>query len=153
MKVLSTKVVIPLLTFGLCMLSSLSSFAQDSGEPITIGKKINIHSKVLNEKRPLLIGLPDNYDVNDESYPVLYLLDGNGHFHHTTGIVKFLADNGRLPQMIVVGMPNTGDRTHDLTPPIIVSKTNNFPTAGGADQLLRFMSEELMPYIEKTYQM
>lgn len=144
----------PYLTSLLLLCSFFASgrlFSQPTGEPIIIGEGFEIHSDVLSESRPYLIGLPDNYQKSEKSYPVLYLLDGDGHFQHTTGTVKFLARNGRIPEMIVVALPNTADRTHDLTPPILKGDPALFPTAGGADNMLRFISDELMPYIEKNY--
>ena len=55
---------------------------------------------------------------------------GDGHFHHTTGTVNFLSRTGRIPEMIVVGIPNTTDRTRDLTPPITeVDKNSLGPVA------------------------
>ena len=53
------------------------------GEPIIIGQKFEIESQVLDETRPLLIGLPNDYETSEKAYPVLYLLDGSGHFHHS----------------------------------------------------------------------
>ena len=73
-----------------------------------------------------------------------------GHFHHTTGTMQFLARTGRMPEMIIVGIPNTTDRTRDLTPPE-TSEENRFPTSGGADDMLKFMRTELIPHIDKNY--
>ncbi len=80
-------------------------------------------------------------------------MDGDGHFHHTSGIVKFLKRQGRIPNMMIVAIPNTTDRTRDLTPPIEKDKEalKNMPTAGGADNTLKFMREELIPHIDKNY--
>jgi predicted alpha/beta superfamily hydrolase len=84
---------------------------------------------------------------------VMYLLDGAGHFHHTTGVVAFLKKQGLIPDMIVVGIPNTDDRTRDLTPAIETdsSASVGFPTAGGADKMLAFIKEELIPQINAEY--
>lgn len=126
-----------------------SLIAQEEQKPITIGFETEIKSEILGETRPILIHLPNDYEKSDRSYSVIYLLDGWGHFHHTTGTMQFLSRNGRMPKMIVVGIPNTKDRTHDLTPE--TSQKENFPTAGGADNLLDFMEKELFPFIEEKY--
>ena len=55
-----------------------------------------------------------------------------------------------MPGMIVVGIANT-DRTRDLTPANTSDTTGRFPTAGGADVFLDFMSEELIPYIDQAF--
>ncbi|MFT4667352.1 MAG: putative alpha/beta superfamily hydrolase [Polaribacter sp.] len=55
---------------------------------------------------------------------------------------------------MIVAIPNTTDRTHDLTPPIEKNKeaVQNMPTAGGANKMLAFfMKEELIPHIDKQY--
>ncbi len=129
---------------------SLSLCAQSEQKPITIGFETSLQSDVLREERPLLIYLPKDYDTSEKAYPVIYLLDGRGHFHHTTGSVQFLARNGRMPECIVVAIPNTSDRTRDLTPPE-KGPEFQFETAGGADDMLKFISEELMPFINKAY--
>lgn len=127
-----------------------SSFPPNSAcakaEKIVIGEKTALKSKVLDEKRDILIYIPGGYNQAQTSYPVLYLLDGGFHFHHVTGIIRFLSTNGLMPQMIVVGIPNT-DRSRDLTP----SHTSEIPTSGGADNFLKFIREELFPYIEENY--
>ena len=125
--------------------------AQPAGEPVVIGEKVAVQSETLNESRPLIIGTPRSYVAGDEHYPVLYLLDGDVHFHHTTATVNFLASNGRMPELIVVAIPNT-DRTRDLSP---VSSTEeaalNLPTHGGADNFLRFLRDELKPWVDQHY--
>ncbi len=127
----------------------------DRGEPIMLGRRISIQSAVLNEGRPLLIYTPPGYDESSDSFPVLYLLDGGGHFHHASGVTQFLADNGRMPAMIVVGVPNLSQdgRTHDLTPPVTGPGigADEFPTNGGASDFLRFLTEELKPWVEGRY--
>ena len=101
---------------GILAVSAGAAPPQDVDDPIVIGNKRQIESKILNETRPLWISTPSSYDAGEERYPVLYLLDGNAHFHHTTGTVGFLSSNDRIPEMLVVAIPNT-DRTRDLTPP------------------------------------
>ncbi|MCP3930546.1 MAG: DUF3471 domain-containing protein [Bacteroidetes bacterium] len=132
-------------------ISNLNSQSSDAPEPVVIGEKGEIQSKILKESRPLMIYKPDGYDDGQEAYPVIYLLDGGGNFHHTTACVRFLSKNGRIPEMLVIGIPNTSDRTHDLTPKIFRDISGNFPTAGGADDFLQFISEELIPYVDKNY--
>ena len=127
------------------------SHAQAGGEPIVVGKKFEIHSKVLNETRPLLIATPEGYDQGTDRYPVLYLLDGDENFVQTVGIVQSLIESDRIPPMLVVGIANT-ERVRDLTPPTQVETENRFlPKNGGADTFLRFISGELIPYVDTHY--
>ena len=97
-----------------------------------------------------MIFLPNDYEEEEKAYPVMYLLDGGGNFHHTTATVNFLAHQNKIPNMIVVGIPNTDDRTRDLTP-IAEAAKKSFPTSGGADNTLAFIEKELMPHIEGKY--
>ncbi|MGQ0761708.1 MAG: alpha/beta hydrolase-fold protein, partial [Acidobacteriota bacterium] len=76
---------------------------------------LEINSTVLGEKRNILVRTPAGYETNKQSYPVLYLTDGDAHISHTSATVEFLARNGRMSEMIVVGIPNT-DRARDLSP-------------------------------------
>lgn len=122
------------------------SFAQNSAENVVIGKKLSINSQILGEERSLLISVPDRYERTTTKYPVLYLLDGNGHFKHGTSTVDFLAGMGYMPEMIVVAIPNT-DRTRDLSPTKVDGRANS----GGGENFLKFMREELFPYVESNY--
>ncbi|HZI16459.1 MAG TPA: alpha/beta hydrolase-fold protein [Myxococcus sp.] len=117
--------------------------------PVVIGTEHKLHSQLLKEERPYLVAVPEGYyDSTTTRFPVLYLLDGDAHFHHVTGIVRFLAEQSRMPKVIVVGVSNT-QRTRDLTPP---AQGDNVPAgAGGADTFLRFLDEELAPVIEARY--
>jgi uncharacterized protein len=139
-----------LLTISIAAMA-IRSHAQTGGEPVVIGKKLQIHSKVLNETRSLLIATPEGYDQETDRYPVLYLLDGDENFVQTVGIVGSLADSDRIPLMLVVAIANT-ERTRDLTPPTQVETELRFhPKNGGADAFLRFISSELIPYVDTHY--
>ena len=81
---------------------------------IVIGKVKTIESKVLNEKRDILIYTPDGISEK-KRYPVVYLLDGYSHFHSVVGLLHRLSLTNLCPEMIVVGITNT-NRTRDLTP-------------------------------------
>ncbi|WP_206485405.1 alpha/beta hydrolase-fold protein [Thalassotalea sp. G2M2-11] len=134
----------------LIILLSIPNLAAAVDSNISIGNTIKIESEILKEQRSIQIHLPDAYLTSKNRFPVLYLTDGPGHFSHTVGTMNFLADNGRIPQMIIVGVANT-DRTRDLTPKILISKDERFQNGGGADNFLEFFEQELIPYIEKNY--
>jgi len=112
-------------------------------------------SKIMGEDRTVLISTPPGYEEGSERYPVLYMTDGDQHLTHTRGTVDFLASNGLMPQVIIVGVSNT-DRTRDLTPTHVASleaggQERPFPTSGGADRFLDFFETELFPYVEANY--
>src|SRR5882672_3347250 len=128
------------------LLASSSTFAQGAAV-----SKLTIKSKVLGEDRLILVRTPAGYEANQRAYPVLYMTDGDAHIAHTSSTIEFLSRNGRMSEMIVVGITNT-DRTRDLTPAKAVgANAAQFPTAGGADNFLKFIETELIPQIEKSY--
>jgi predicted alpha/beta superfamily hydrolase len=122
--------------------------------PYDAPERLVIKSAVLGEERTVLVRTPANYARTTERFPVLYMSDGDAHILHTSATVNFLARNGRMPEMIVVGIPNT-DRTRDLTPTHVAQAPDNpnarFPTSGGADKFLKFIETELIPMVEAKY--
>src|SRR5215813_556640 len=138
---------------GLAVLLLISS-AAIAQPPTGTVKKFSIKSTVLGEDRIILVRTPVGYETNKVSYPVLYMTDGDAHMGHTASTIEFLTQNGRISDLIVVGVTNT-DRTRDLTP--VKSSAKNpagelqFPTSGGADNFLKFFETELIPEIEKEY--
>jgi predicted alpha/beta superfamily hydrolase len=67
---------------------------------------------------------------------------------------RFLARNGRMPEVIVVGIPHL-DRTNELTPTHGRMGGGDggqaLPGSGGADRFLAFVEEELVPWVDRTY--
>ena len=129
---------------------------------ITIGHRDSVVSGTLKETRKLLVYTPPSY--NDTTYlprryPVLYLLDGDAHFHSVTGLLQILGTGVNatyvLPEMIVVAISNT-DRMRDMTPTRVTTDFEGKPspamkTTGGMPAFLEFMQAELVPYVEATY--
>jgi predicted alpha/beta superfamily hydrolase len=107
-----------------------------------------LKSDALGEERTMLVRSPVGYETNKLSYPVLYMTDGDAHMDHTASTIAFLTRNGRIPDLIVVGVTNT-DRTRDLAP--VKSTDKRFSGGGGADNFLKFFETELIPHIEKEY--
>ena len=133
----------------------LLSASAAGAQPADAVTKLTLRSDVLGEERTILVRTPPGYAASTIRYPVLYLTDGDAQIGHTAATVAFLARNGRMPEMIIVGVTNT-DRTRDLTPTKAEltgagGTVNRFPTAGGADKFLAFFERELIPKIEADY--
>jgi uncharacterized protein len=136
--------------------------AQAPGKPVTIGIVDSVFSPTLKESRRYLVYTPPSYDdttYTPKRYPVLYLLDGDAHFHSVTGLIQILGTgvNGTfvVPEMIVVAIPNT-NRTRDLTPTHTDRDPNGKPqpglaASGGMANFLGFIQKELIPRIEQRY--
>ena len=141
------------LLLAVALLLTIASVALAQPATGTV-KKFSIKSTVLNEDRVILVRTPPGYETNNVRYPVLYMTDGDAHMGHTASTIEFLTRNGRISDLIVVGVTNT-DRTRDLTPVKSTNKTPagelQFPTSGGADNFLKFFETELIPEIEKNY--
>ncbi len=133
----------------------LATVLAAGAEPITIGETAKIQSKVLGEERTILVSTPPNYAQSRERYPVLYMTDGDAHLTHTRGTIDFLARNGLMPNLIIVGIANT-DRTRDLSPtrwarPAPDGGQAQAAIGGGAGAFLEFFAKELFPYVEGHY--
>jgi len=114
MRILNLIVILGLM--GLAMPNTLRG-SDLAGEAITkeFGKKYRVQSKVLGEERELLIRLPAGYEASEKDYPVIYVLDGDGHFEHISLAVETLQEADRLPGNIIVAIPNLrGTRGRDL---------------------------------------
>jgi predicted alpha/beta superfamily hydrolase len=122
-----------------------TSFSQD---PVVIGQQKVIHSNILNEDRTYQIYLPQSYDwALDRNYPVLYVLDGESNFIHTSGSVDFLASASEIPEQIIVAITSTV-RVRDFTQ---TDWSSHWIGGGGANNFKNFLSKELIPEIEKDY--
>ena len=114
-----------------------------------------IQSSIIGDEFKIFIALPANYRSADTTYPVLYCTDANTGFAVTTQIIRVMQLDNELPQIIIVGIGyRSGDtlskwselRSRDLTPTSVPNEVT-----GGAPKFLRFIREELMPFIKKNY--
>ena len=107
----------------------------------------------LNEERTILVAAPVNYGTSKASYPVLVLLDADDQpqFNAAVANVAFLASRAAIPEMIVVGIPNGKNRTHDMTPAATGPTAKSFPTAGGASAFADFIIDEVLPRVRAKY--
>jgi len=129
---------------------------------VNIGRVDSLWSDVLQENRPYLVYTPPSYAdsvAGQQRYPVLYLLDGDAHFHSVSGLVQILGTgvNGTyaIPETIVVAIPNT-NRTRDLTPTHAMGAPDgtpnpSFEVSGGGTAFLQFIRDELVPHIDSQY--
>lgn len=137
------------------LLIILISFSYQA-QKITIGKTNTIKSNILKEKRDFYVYVPPKFDERDKNkkYPVLYLLDGETHFHSVASMVRQLASfDERFMEMIVVGIPNTNrflNLSHHQISEFRDTKGWESLTGGGKD-FEAFMENELFPFIERKY--
>ncbi len=144
------------------LLASALCFGSANGQrtkepvPFVLGVSERIQSYALNEERVLNVYLPLGYAADTAgAYPVIYLLDGSADedFIHVSGAVQFASYPWItwVQPSIVVGIANV-DRKRDLTFPTSVAKDKEqFPTTGGSAAFMRFIGDELIPFIDGNY--
>lgn len=132
-----------------------SSMYSQVNQPINIGSRHTITSKILNEQRDIIIGLPQNYQPESKSYAVVVLLDGNYHFISTYGTIEYLSKRFLMPEAILVAIPST-NRVKDLTPTNTLvnfdgSEDNSLLESGGGANFLKFIQNEVLVWVEENY--
>ena len=121
-------------------------------------KHERFRSRTLRNQRDLIVYLPPGYDEQPwRSFPILYMHDGQNLFDRATafggvdwnvqGAADHLIHSGAVQPLIIVGIYNTGkSRIAEYTPV-------KAPKLGGgrADRYAKFLVQEVMPFINKTY--
>ncbi len=118
------------------------------------------HSIILGNARQLIIYLPPGYGADmNRRYPVLYMQDGQNLFDGSTSYVPgqhwhlnetadTLIREGAIEPLIIVGIYNAGEhRIKEYTP----TADPNFKVGGQARLYGQMLTEELKPYIDRTY--
>jgi len=110
-----------------------------------------------NPTRDLTIYLPPGYAETDGPYPLLVLHDGqnlfdparafNGQTWHVQETADALIAAGAILPMVIAGVDHGGDaRIADYTP-----TPGNQPGAGQLDRHARFLVDEVLPFLARTY--
>lgn len=111
---------------------------------IKIGFRDSIKSEILHESRKILIHLPDSYDTSQQSYTVLYRLDGSpASLFGTVAVANRMTD---IQNIIIVAIENV-NRDRDMMP----VKSNYYSGTIGGEKFLSFIETELIPTIESKY--
>ncbi len=148
-----------LIRFYLCSMMFAGSalpLAAQTLQPIAFGESRLLRSGILGEERALNIALPEGYSPDSAArYSVIYLLDGglDEDFFHIAGLAQFASMPwiDWLRPSIVVGIVNV-DRKRDFTHPTrIATDKAAAPTSGGSAAFIRFLSDELVPFIDSIY--
>lgn len=124
-----------------------------SVEPVTIGETLTIQSAIMDQQRRISVYLPPNYAASDETYPILYLIDGGVEqdYLHIAGTTLLNALWGRSLEVIVVGIETQDRRAELIGATASTDLLAEYPTAGHAAQFRRFIREEVIPLAEARY--
>lgn len=127
-----------------------------------------LESKIVDQEFRLLIARPFQPPGPNGTYPVLYLLDAEISFPLVRQVALSLQSGFELPPILIVGIDYAGGmreamvrRTRDYTPtpdPLFVKHARRWgggasgdDASGGAAAFLRFVREELKPFIQANY--
>lgn len=131
----------------ICILLCIQLYSQRN-TPFELGKYDQLYSNVYKYNREFVVYVPASGDTSvRNTYPVMYLLDGENLFLKTVGMVEHLSGaygGERCPGMIVVGIFHK-NRMQDLLP---VHDTAN---PEKTEPFTEFLEKELIPYIDKNY--
>ncbi len=116
------------------------------------GDYFALESREVGRPFHIYVRLPEGYDKS-ESYPVVYLLDGDSLFPILAANHLFLTYDEGLPEAIVVGIAygsfhsSINRRGFDFSAPA----ADAGPEQGGASAFQRFLRTELMPEVLRRY--
>ncbi len=124
-----------------------------------------LKSSLVSATYKLYISLPATYANSERTYPVVYLTNGNGLFPLVRCIAEGLSGGLEIPRLIIVGIGYATDelagryRERDLLPTDAsardASRRQEFTRSGirrgQAGLFLRFIREELKPFIDANY--
>ncbi len=101
----------------------------------------------------ITVGFPLSYGASDQTYPVLYMLDGNIEFAIGQSLAPLMAFGQEAPEVIVVGI---GYAVEDIMQVLELRARDLPPTetdmgGGGAEAFLAFITDELKPYVEENF--
>ena len=136
-----------LILFAIGLAISLSSNAQlrfVMKNPII--ENYTIPSKILNEKRKISIYKPEVFpEYTNAIAPIIYVFDGEAYLNYVASIVNMLCTRfAQLPPIYVVGIENYVDSNSN-------GRERDFNSVNGANLFMRFVNEEVFPFVEKDY--
>lgn len=131
-------------------------------EPVTLPRTEvrKIQSKINEIPYTLYVSLPADYESGKRRYPVVYLLDAGYSFAIAHNMVEHLVERRHLDPLILVAIAYDGpaqyrlNRTRDYTPTRTLEEgygPEYQRHSGGGPKFLRFITEELIPFVEKNY--
>jgi predicted alpha/beta superfamily hydrolase len=126
-----------------------------------------LRSSIVNDTYTLHIAVPVTYARSNKRYPVVYVADGNDAFPLVRLLCETLSAGLEIPRVIVVGIGYDSTKSKDWgryrerdflptdasarDPARRQAYTRSGIRRGQADAFLRFIREELKPFINANY--
>jgi predicted alpha/beta superfamily hydrolase len=126
------------------------SNAEKLDSSVAIGSSAHVWSRVLQEDRRVFVSTPASYSKTQWQYPVMYVLDAETQFVNAAAMTRYMAQNDRIPEMIVISVANE-NRNQDMAPGLPYRRSNGQALDGRAHLFLKFLTEELRPWIATRY--
>ena len=131
------------------------SFLATNGRLVTHAA---VRSSFLDADRDVVVYLPPSYDESPtKRYPIVIMHDGQNLFDPSQAFggvaweidaaIDGLVGAAGIVEAIVVGVSNTRDRMFEYTP----TRDPELGEGGGAPRYVRFLIEELKPFVDATY--
>lgn len=113
---------------------------------------LHISSVHLNDTRTVWVQKPPGYDTLKQKIPLLVVLDADAHFNLAGQFMAYLQVpwEKAAPPVLLAGLPSR-QRNFILTPVTGLQKTDTMSSRGGAEKYLSFIEQELIPELEKKY--
>ncbi|MCZ4694751.1 alpha/beta hydrolase [Ancylomarina euxinus] len=144
---------------------SLFACNKHNGKSLSFNDYLAFQSKYI-PARDVKVMLPAGYEAK-KSYPVIYMHDGQMLFDSTStwnkqewGVdetVDHLIRANKIRPVIVVGISHTNNRSLEYMPNKpkdelkLIDRPDKFKGKILSDEYLKFLVEELKPFIDKTY--
>ncbi len=166
-------IIIKLLPLVLLLLPTISLSQNETLGPIILPgtNQHLIHSESIDQQFRIYVSLPESYESSTESYPIVFMLDGDSMYTYTYGNARTAQYLGSIPELILVGIGYEsanprgylGLRYRDYTPTIDEEQMQIYKSrsgdvkmpdhlsTGGAEDFYQFIESELKPYIYSTY--
>lgn len=129
---------------------------QSSDVILNYSKTIILYSEEVKDSFYIYIKLPKNYYANtEESYPAIFLLDGDIAFPMAWSVVRYLQYGEHVPDIIVIGIGYGGliknDKPNRRERDYSISDFNGTAETGGAENYLQFIKNELFVLLSSAY--
>jgi len=118
-------------SFFILTIPAVPCLSQEKTGDVVIGSTYSFSPKNIEGRIEVSLHFPGDYEKSGARYPVLYLLDVEKDFVFGSAVTDFLAANGRIPGLVVVGV-DLGQAT------------------GTPRQLVEFFENELFPFVGNT---
>ncbi len=123
----------------LLLILTIASCKKEAFNP-NLTKQFTIQSTSNGASYTIKVALPENYNLENQKYAAIYVLDGEENFGNVAKQCQKLSSD-----VLVVSIGYGYDRSVDYTP------TKASMGGGGAEKFMQFIKDELIPKMESDY--